>query len=113
MPTSVNAQSASQLSIVADDMPGMDGPELHRHLVACHFQIPVIFLTVGLIRSNSNLVSWPGAAEILTKPVDSAALQKAIETAVTRFHSYQTRPYKIASPKTPTNPVIASSIETL
>ncbi len=64
-------------------MPEMNGIELHRHLIANHYEIPVIFVTAhgsdGEVRSEA---LKNGAVDYLDKPLSEDALLQAVDTAL-------------------------------
>jgi FixJ family two-component response regulator len=64
-------------------MPGMSGIELHRHLVANHCEIPVIFITAHASdeEARSQALSG-GAVDYLIKPFSEDALLNAVRTAL-------------------------------
>jgi FixJ family two-component response regulator len=63
-------------------MPGMNGIELQRRLVASHFGIPVIFITAhGDERARSQALR-DGAVAYLLKPFTEEALLNAIHAAL-------------------------------
>ena len=65
-------------------MPGMNGIELHRHLIANNFEMPVIFITAhgsdGEVRDRA---LKNGAGDYLDKPLSEDALLKAVDEALT------------------------------
>lgn len=64
-------------------MPGMNGIELHRHLIANHYEMPVIFITAhgsdGEVRQRA---LKNGALAYLDKPLSEDALLKAVDEAL-------------------------------
>jgi FixJ family two-component response regulator len=64
-------------------MPGMNGIELHRHLIANNFEMPVIFITAhgsdGEVRARA---LKNGAVDYLDKPLSEDALLKAVDKAL-------------------------------
>ena len=64
-------------------MPGMSGLELQRHLVASHYEMPIIFITAhaseGEVRS---LALENGAVSYLAKPLSEDALLNAVYLAL-------------------------------
>ena len=64
-------------------MPGMDGMELHRHLLASNREIPVIFITAHV--SEEELRSRAlanGAVDYLIKPLSEDELLNAVHRAL-------------------------------
>ena len=65
-------------------MPGMNGIELHRHLIANHYEMPVIFITAhgsdGEVRARA---LKNGAVDYLDKPLSEDAVLKAVDEALT------------------------------
>ena len=60
-------------------MPGMNGPELHRQLVASHCEIPVIFITAHGDEAARSRALGNGAVDYLLKPFSEEAILKAID----------------------------------
>ncbi len=65
-------------------MPGMNGIELQRHLMANHYEMPVIFITAHgseeeEVRSRA---LRNGAVDFLPKPFSEDALLNAVRTAL-------------------------------
>jgi FixJ family two-component response regulator len=64
-------------------MPGMNGIELHRHLIANHYEMPVIFITAhgsdGEVRARA---LKNGAVDYLDKPLSEDAVLKAVDEAL-------------------------------
>jgi FixJ family two-component response regulator len=71
-------------------MPGMNGIELQRHLVASHYEMPIIFITAhaseGEVRS---LALRNGAVNYLAKPLSEDALLNAVYVALNRKDNRQ------------------------
>ena len=64
-------------------MPGMNGIELHRHLVANHCEMPVIFITAhGSNGEVGSRVFRNGAVDYLNKPFSEDALLYAVRKAL-------------------------------
>ncbi len=74
--------SDTQCLILDVRMPGMNGLELHRHLAANHFAIPVIFITAHGDEEARVRALNGGAVEYLLKPFGEEALLKAIDAAL-------------------------------
>lgn len=62
-------------------MPGMDGIELQRHLVASH-PIPIIFITAHKDEQIEEQVMRAGAVCLLAKPFADTALIDALHSAL-------------------------------
>jgi FixJ family two-component response regulator len=62
-------------------MPGMDGLELQRHLVAAKWKVPIIFISAHAEAAARERALQAGAVEFFEKPFNSAALLDAIEAA--------------------------------
>ncbi len=60
-------------------MPGMDGLELQRQLVASNWKVPIIFISAHAEARARALEA--GAVEFFEKPFNSAALLDAIDAA--------------------------------
>ena len=64
-------------------MPGMNGIELHRHLVASRSEVPVIFITAhGSEQGARSRAISDGAIDYLTKPFSEDALLNAVRKAL-------------------------------
>ena len=65
-------------------LPGLNGLELQKQLVAEHFDMPIIFITGHGDVPQSVQAMKAGALEFLTKPVDNDVLVGAIRNALQR-----------------------------
>ena len=64
-------------------MPGMDGIELHGHLLASHREIPVIFITAhGSEEELRSRALANGAVDYLIKPLSEDELLSAVHRAL-------------------------------
>jgi FixJ family two-component response regulator len=63
-------------------MPGMSGLELHRHLLASHPKMPVIFITAHGDEELRSRAMNGGAVDYLLKPFSEEALLTAVQTAL-------------------------------
>jgi len=64
-------------------MPGMDGLELHRNLVASHREMPVIFITAhGSNEETRARALRDGAADYLIKPFGEDEILNAVKKAL-------------------------------
>ena len=64
-------------------LPGMNGIELHRHLVATHCEIPVIFITAhGSEQGVRSQAFRNGAVDYLTKPLSEDTVLNAVHKAL-------------------------------
>jgi len=64
-------------------MPGMDGIELHRHLLASHREIPVIFITAhGSDEEMRSRALANGAVDYLIKPLSPEEVLTAVHRAL-------------------------------
>jgi len=68
-------------AILDISMPGMDGLELQRHLVAKH-PIPIIFVTDLRDAKTREQAEQAGAISFLTKPFNEKALFDALDSAL-------------------------------
>ena len=68
-------------AILDVSMPGMDGLELQRHLVATH-PIPVIFITDVRDTKTRDQAVQAGAISFLNKPVSEETLIDALNSAL-------------------------------
>ena len=62
-------------------MPGMNGLELQRHLVASNWKVPIIFISAHAEAGTRERALQAGAVEFFEKPFNSAALLDAIDAA--------------------------------
>ncbi|MBV8191100.1 MAG: response regulator [Alphaproteobacteria bacterium] len=70
--------------LVADvNMPGMTGPELHRHLVEEGYAIPTILVTAYPDEAVRMRALNDGVLCYLSKPVDDHHLEECLHSAVT------------------------------
>ena len=64
-------------------MPGMSGIELHRHLVASNFKVPVVFMTAhGYDDQAKSEASSDWTAAYLNKPFSDDELLDAVHAAL-------------------------------
>ena len=64
-------------------MPGMSGIELHRHLLASHCEVPVIFITAhGFEQGVRSQALQNGAVDFLTKPLSEDTILNAVHKAL-------------------------------
>jgi FixJ family two-component response regulator len=64
-------------------MPAMNGIELHHHLVANHYEMPVIFITAyGSDEEVRSRALRDGAVDFLSKPLSEEALLNAVRAAL-------------------------------
>src|SRR4029077_15205033 len=68
-------------AILDVSMPGMDGLELHGHLVATH-PIPIIFITDLRDANTRDQAVRAGAINVLNKPVSEEILIDALNSAL-------------------------------
>ena len=68
-------------AILDVSMPGMDGLELQRHLVATH-PIPIIFITDLRDANTREQAVRAGAINVLNKPVSEETLLDALNSAL-------------------------------
>jgi FixJ family two-component response regulator len=68
-------------------LPGLDGLELQKQLVAEHIGMPIIFITGHGDVPKSVQAMKAGALEFLTKPLDNEALVSAIRNALQRSNA--------------------------
>ena len=80
----VNLPTESTPSCILLDVriPGMDGPALQKRLAELGSTLPIIFLTGYIDIPVTVLAIKAGAADVLTKPVSSDNLLRAIELAI-------------------------------
>ena len=76
-------QLAQTACLVADvNMPGMTGPELHRHLVTAGHAIPTILITAYPDDGVRNGALRNGVRCYLCKPVDDQDLEACVRSAL-------------------------------
>jgi FixJ family two-component response regulator len=64
-------------------LPGMNGIELHRHLVASQYEIPVVFITAhGSEEGVRSQALRNGAVDYLIKPLSEDAVLDAVHKAL-------------------------------
>ena len=64
-------------------LPGMNGIELHRHLVANHCEIPVVFITAhGSEEAVRSQALRNGAVDYLIKPLSEDTVLNAVHKAL-------------------------------
>jgi CheY-like chemotaxis protein len=81
-----DAGNASLILILTDiNMPGMSGLELLPKAKAARPDVPVIMITAYGDADTERRAREGGAAALLTKPIDFAALRGAIETRLEPF----------------------------
>jgi len=69
--------------LVADvNMPGMTGPQLHRHLTSTGLSIPTVLVTAYPDDAMRKSVLRDGVACYLSKPVDDEQLESCIRSAL-------------------------------
>ena len=78
----LNSGRAAQTGCLILDvrMPGMDGLELQRHLIARNSQIPIVFLTARASDEEQRRALDAGAVDILRKPISKEALRRVLGT---------------------------------
>jgi FixJ family two-component response regulator len=72
----------SRCAIVDVRMPGMDGLELQRHIVAANWRLPIIFITSYVDDDVRAAAVEAGAAGFLYKPFRDVELLKTMEAAL-------------------------------
>lgn len=68
--------------IVDVQMPGMNGLQLHRHLAASGYRIPIIFITAYDNKESRQQAMQAGAVAFLSKPFNDDLLLEAIRATV-------------------------------
>jgi FixJ family two-component response regulator len=68
-------------------MPGMDGLELQRRLIADNWQIPIVFLTAHSDEHSRAQAMKAGAIDFVDKPFNEASLIRNVNKAVDRHRS--------------------------
>lgn len=76
--------SASFCVITDEQMPGMKGHELHRHLRAHGHEMPVIFITAFPEKCAAERDDAAGVLAVLEKPFDCRKLIGCLRDAVSR-----------------------------
>src|SRR5215813_8899581 len=77
-----NQERATACLMLAVRMPGMNGLELQRQMVAANWQIPIIFITSHVDDDARARALEAGAVAFLYKPCREEELFNAIDTAV-------------------------------
>lgn len=72
----------TQCLILDISMPGMTGPDLQQELSRRGQQIPIVFITATEDESIRPRLIERGAVDCLFKPIDEAALLRAVNAAV-------------------------------
>ncbi len=71
-------------------LPGMNGIELHRHLVAHHCEIPVVFITAhGSEEAVRSQALRNGAVDYLIKPLSEDTVLNAVHKALSAKRNSQ------------------------
>jgi FixJ family two-component response regulator len=65
-------------------MPGMSGPDLQRELARQRHEIPIVFITAHRDAAVQTCTALQGAVDCLLKPFSETALQKALESALSK-----------------------------
>ncbi len=65
-------------------LPGLSGVELQHHLAACHYDIPVIFITAHGDEAARLKALGDGAVDYLLKPFSEEALLNAIHATLSK-----------------------------
>jgi FixJ family two-component response regulator len=74
-------------------LPGMNGIELHRRLVANHWEIPVIFITAhGSEEGVRAQALQNGAVDYLIKPLSEDSVLNAVHKALSAKRNTQGQP---------------------
>jgi len=74
-------------------LPGMNGIELHRHLVANHCEIPVVFITAhGSEEGVRSQALRNGAVDYLIKPLSEETVLNAVHKALSEKRNTQGQP---------------------
>lgn len=73
--------SQTRCLILDIGMPGMSGPDLHRHMKKTRHDLPVIFITAQRDESVRAQMIEQGAVACLFKPFSDTALLAALNTA--------------------------------
>jgi FixJ family two-component response regulator len=78
-------QCANTSFLISDvQMPGMSGPELHRHLRAEGRNIPTIFITAYPTKMVREQAEANGALAVLEKPFNSGTLMSLVQAALNK-----------------------------
>jgi FixJ family two-component response regulator len=78
-----SSQARATACLILDvRMPGMNGLELQRHLVAANWRIPIIFITSHADDDARTRALEAGAVDFLYKPCREEDLFSALETAL-------------------------------
>ena len=78
-----STQARDSRCLIADvRMPGMNGLELQRHIVAANWRLPIIFITSYVDDDARAAALEAGAAGFLYKPFRDVELLKTMEAAL-------------------------------
>ena len=75
--------------ITDQQLPGLSGTELQKHLCAAGYRTPIIFITAYPVPAVREGALAAGAIAYLTKPFDDAVLLGCLQSALsssTRYH---------------------------
>ena len=73
-------------------MPGMSGIELQRHLMARHYEMPIIFITAHASETEvRSRALRNGAVDYLAKPLSEDALLNAVHLALNGKENRQSK----------------------
>jgi FixJ family two-component response regulator len=79
---SSHRMSATDCLLLDVRMPGMNGLELQRHLMASHPELPIIFITSHSDEELRSRALRGGAVDYLLKPFSEDALLNAVQRAL-------------------------------
>ena len=83
-----SGEVANTYCLITDQqLPGMSGTDLQKHLREAGYRTPVIFITAYLVPTVRERALAAGAVAFLTKPFDDAVLVDCLQNALsTRQH---------------------------
>ena len=81
-----SGEVANTYCLITDQqLPGLSGTDLQKHLCAAGYHTPIIFITAHPSPTVREHALAAGAVAYLSKPFDEAVLLDCLQTALTRF----------------------------
>jgi FixJ family two-component response regulator len=75
--------------ITDQNLPGLSGTDLQKHLCAAGYRTPIIFITAYPVAAIRERALAAGAIAYLPKPFDEAVLMDCLQTALSSSRSRQ------------------------
>jgi FixJ family two-component response regulator len=90
-----SGEVANTCCLITDQqMPGLSGTELQKHLRAAGYRTPIIFITAYPLPAVREQALAAGAIAYLTKPFDEAVLVDFLQKALSGTH-YQSGQHRV------------------